>query len=59
MYVWLGRQANVLEKAKAMEITKRVSFEEFGGRAKIVEVIRPHKNDEDVNLKKATEGLFL
>lgn len=46
----------MMEKAKVTQITKRISFEEFGGRAKIIEVVRPRKADDDIDRNRATEG---
>lgn len=57
LYVWIGSEANVMEKAKAMELTKRISFEEFGGRAKIVEVLRPKDDTSDIQRAQATKGV--
>ncbi|ELR14973.1 villin headpiece domain containing protein [Acanthamoeba castellanii str. Neff] len=49
LYVFYGQEANRMEKAKALELTKRINFHECGGRAQVVTVRR--KADSDFNEK--------
>jgi len=47
LFVWNGLQANRMEKSKAVALTKRITFNEMGGRSEIINIPR-RDGDEQV-----------